>query len=505
MTEADQRPLVDALHDGRGFPHSIQSVWLFETHISWVLLAGRHAYKIKKAVHPGFLDFRTLASRKYYCEEEIRLNRRLAPEIYLGVVPIGGTCRAPLIGKLPAIEYAVKMRRFDPAKTLDNLAEKRKLQPRHIDILAEKIAAFHQGLPPADPHHGSGANLLEVAQASFIELKKHSHEDLGPLQEAVKLEHEKSMPHFGKRWQAGMVRECHGDLHLGNIALIRNEPVPFDGIEFDENLRWIDVANEIAFPVMDLFFHDRPDLAWRFHNRYLEITGDFGGMQVFRFYLACRAVVRAMVDAMRGQHHSVRRHLDLAARSLAPPCPFLIITHGLPGSGKTTFAGEALERLGAVRLRSDIERKRMAGLDPQARSGAGIAQGIYAPAYSESVYSRLLELASLLLSCGWPVIVDAAFLEKKERERFAQLASDSSIPYAIAMTEASRRTLAARIQSRKNDASEADLAVLEAKERDLVPLDETELNHAAHFTEDAAQWDRLCTLIGRRAPASLPC
>lgn len=505
MAETDQRSIVAALLDASRYPHPAKSVRLFETHVSWVLLAGRYAYKIKKAVHPGFLDFRKLEDRKYYCEEEIRLNKRLAPRIYLDVVSIGGDYGNPAIGKTPAIEYAVRMRRFDSSKTLDRLVDSGKLSPLHVDMLAKRIAAFHQGLSPAGIDSGFGSGLIGVANASFRELEKHWSGDLSPIKRAFESEHRRRLKCFRERLEQGHVKECHGDLHLGNIALVGNEPVPFDGIEFDEALRWIDVANEIAFPVMDLLFRNRHDLAWRLLNAYLEITGDYEGMQVFRFYLACRALVRAMVDAMRNRKESAGRHLELSAESLSPLPPFLIVTHGLPGSGKTTFSQQALELLGAIRLRSDLERKRMAGLKPGEPSNSAIDSGIYAGNFSRAVYSRLLDLARMLLSSGFPVIVDAAFLERSERERFWALARELSVPFAIAALGASRQTLQARILSRKGDASEAGIAVLEAKEQSAEPLDGEELLHAAHFSETLREWGKLLSIIGKRAPFSLPC
>lgn len=504
MVEDGQRSLITALLDARHYPHPARSVLLLETHVSWVLIAGHYAYKIKKAVHPEFLDFRKLDDRKFFCEEEIRLNRRLAPEIYIEVVPIGGSSSAPVIGKTPAIEYAVKMRRFDPERTLDKILEKNKLLHSHIDRLAKKIAAFHENLAPASSDSGFGGGLLQVAKASLRELEKHWSEDLSTLEDAIEAEHERNRVYFAERLVNGHVKECHGDLHLGNIALLHDEPIPFDGIEFDKNLRWIDVANEIAFPVMDLIYRDRPDFAWRFLNSYLEITGDYPGMRVFRFYLACRALVRAMVDAMRDDKASAKRHLDLAALFLFPAPPFLIVTCGLPGSGKTTLSQQILERFGAIRLRSDLERKRLAGLKPLDKSDSPIDSGIYSAAFSASVYSHLLALARMLLGSGYPVIVDAAFLEKAERRHFEKLANELCVPFAIAALKTSRQTRVSRILSRRNDASEAGIAVLDAKEKIVEQLDEEELRHAAEFSENAGQWDRLMAIIGKRARASLP-
>ena len=489
----DQGRIITALLDAKCYPHPAKNVKLVETHISWVLLAGRYAYKIKKAVHPGFLDFTRLEARLYYCNEEIRLNRRTAPKIYLDVAPIGGSFDNPVMGGLPALEYAVRMKRFSSGNTLDRLAERGKLLPFHLDLLAAKIASFHESLPPAGIDSGYGTGMLEVARASFGELHKFLDDDLSNLEERVEKEYAACADCFPQRLKQGFVRECHGDLHLGNIALVRGDPVPFDCIEFDPKLRWIDVVEEIAFPVMDLLFRECPGLAYRFLNAYLERTGDYGGMKAFRFHLSCRAVVRAMVDAMRKKESSCSKHLVLASEILSKRRPFLIITHGLPGSGKTTLSQAVLEKLGAIRIRSDVERKRLAGLLPEARSHSGIASGMYSLDTSRAAYSRLLALARELLSSGFPVIVDAAFLSAGERWRFRNLAQNLSVPFVIASLKAPRSSLEERILARKNDASEADLAVLDALEASSDPLQPGERSRVVQFTGilDETAWEQL--------------
>ncbi len=483
----DQERLVTALSGS----HRAK---IIETHISWVLLAGRHAYKIKKAVRLGFLDFSSLASRLFYCREEIRLNRRLAKSIYLDVVPIGGTPDAPVIGFYPAIEYAVRMKRFPIEYTLDRLVKKGGLLPHHLDLLAESIASFHQGLPPADPDSGYGKDIIGPIKRSLDEIMRFSATDLSSILQAVSAKHAELENFFSARLNEGHVRECHGDLHLGNIVLCRGQPIPFDCIEFDPALRWIDVINEIAFTVMDLIYHERRDLAFRFLNAYLERTGDYPGLKALPFYIAARAIVRAMVEAIRsGRTPSCESHLALAWKWLNPARPFLIITHGLPGSGKTTFSQAALEKYGAIRIRSDVERKRMAGLSPLQESGSGIDSGLYAPGISKAVYARLLFLAQALLDAGFPVIVDAAFLEKEARDPFCDLARQLEIPFAVASMQAEESALVERIRTRRRDASEADLAVLKAKEAAFEPLHVDERLQAAFFSDlrDPEGWRTL--------------
>ena len=515
--------LVTALLDRERYPHAAKRVHLIETHISWVLLAGRYAYKIKKSVDLGFLNFTSLALRRDYCKEEIRLNRRLAPQLYLDVIPIGGTPETPVFGAKPAIEYAVRMRRFPTSKQLDRLAAGSKLLPAHIDSLAVTIAQFHIGLPAAETASplGTAAAAHAAVSKSFEQLQAalaggEDEPSVVALHRALQAEYNKCKYRLEQRHKRGFIRECHGDLHLGNIALIRNQPTPFDCIEFNPALRWIDVMNEVAFTVMDLLHYQRPELAFRFLNAYLESTGDYGAVPLLRYYVAYRAVVRAMVNAIRAGQTSLaerarteaiadcRDFVALATQRLAWDRPALIITHGLPGSGKTTFSQMALERLQAIRIRSDVERKRLFGLAPLADSSA-LAGAIYTANATQQTYARLHELARELLSAGIAVIVDAAFLKRHERELFRGLAHELSVPFAIASLQASTTALKVRITRRRNesnDASEADLAVLkslQAQQEMPTPAEQAHtvelFNEGKEFAVDAHAWEKIDRLI----------
>ncbi|PTQ81688.1 hypothetical protein C8R21_10866 [Nitrosospira multiformis] len=521
-----QGRLITALLDPRRYPHPAKRVQVMETHISWVLLAGRYAYKIKKSVDLGFLDFTDLSSRRHYCEEELRLNRRLAPQLYLGVIPLGGTAEMPEIGAEPAIEYAVKMRRFAASQQLDRLAEHGKILPEHMDSLAAKIAHFHNGLSSAEPAAGLGS--ATATQATVLQAFKQLQAGLAGtenearmagLRQAIETEYDVRKEHLERRLAEGFVRECHGDLHLGNIALIRGQSVPFDCIEFSPSLRWIDVMNEVAFTVMDLLHRQRSELAYRFLNAYLEATGDYGGVPLLPFYLTYRAAVRAMVSAIRaGQSNLSKRDkaaalascssfLDLATACLAQQRPALIITHGLPGSGKTTFSQAALERLQAIRIRSDVERKRLFGLAALADSRSHTG-GIYHAEATARTYARLHDLARALLAAGFPVIVDAAFLKREEREHFRMLADELAAPFAIASLKASSEIMQSRIvkrQSESNDASEADLGVLkllQEKEEVLAPQEQAYtvefVNEKEGFGSEDSAWKKLERLLDGR-------
>ncbi|MFH1604932.1 MAG: AAA family ATPase, partial [Pseudomonadota bacterium] len=374
--------LIAALRAPARYPHAVERVELLQTHISCVLLAGDYAYKIKKPVNLGFLDFSTLAARRFYCEEELRLNRRTAPALYLEVLAIGGSEAAPVLGGGgPAIEYALKMRRFAQDALLDHMARCGALAPRHVDALAQSLAAFHAGAARAGPQQsfGTPAHVLAPALQNFAQMQALAHAPkavalLTRLRDWTLREHALLAGAFEARKRDGWVRECHGDLHLGNIALLDGVPTPFDALEFNPDLRWTDVMNDIAFLAMDLFDHGLPRLARRFLNANLEYTGDYAGVRVLRYYLVYRALVRAKVSCLRVQQpgiaaqeqnsaeHEVSRHLLLAERLAVSAQAALVIMHGLSGSGKTTIAQDLAQTLGAVRLRSDVERKRLHGL-----------------------------------------------------------------------------------------------------------------------------------------------
>lgn len=515
--------LIAALIKPARYPHAAKSVQVLETHISWVLLAGRYAYKIKKPVDLGFLDFTQLSARRFFCEEEIRLNRRLAPRLYLDVVGVSGTPEHPVLGAQPAIEYAVRMRRFAADRLMDNMLGRNSITPQHIDRLAATIARFHAGLPPAAPESGYGTPqaIVDPARQNFQQLAQLLHGEalktLASLQDASEREYASCRALFQQRRTAGFVRECHGDLHLGNIVLLREQPTPFDGIEFNAGLRWIDVMNEVAFLVMDLLHRERPDLAYRFLNAYLEMSGDYAGLGVLRFYLAYRAMVRAKIGAIRasqedasamGQCHS---YLKLAEECLGRRRPALIITHGLPGCGKTTVAQVALERLQAIRIRSDVERKRLFGLAAHENSHASVAGGIYGAEATRQTYGLMLQLASEQLGLGFTVIIDAAFLRRAEREQFQTLADELAIPFAILWVRADIDVLRGRIEQRMRhgkDASEADVAVLETLRAACEPLQPEEFLHVVEFVNQGeageidtnVAWPALAKQLKRENP-----
>ena len=485
-------PLIAALLDPHPYPYAVDRVELVETHASWLLLAGEFAYKIKKAITLPFLDYGTLTRREAFCRAELVLNRRLAPNLYLDVVPIGGTPEQPMIGGSPAIEWAVRMRRFDENGRLDRVAARDELVPAHLTQLAATLCAFQAAATVAAPgtRFGAPQQVLAAALENFVELRQLLPAAAQAQVEQLACWTEAEFAHraadFAARKAGDFIREGHGDLHLGNLVLIDGQVTPFDCIEFNEDFRWNDAISEIAFVWIDLLDHCRPGLAAWLLNAWLEIGGDFQALTVLRFYAVYRAVVRAKIAALRARQEdgqpaqtdidSAIAYLQLAWRIAVPPAPTLAITCGLSGSGKTTASSARLldpaqEAAGSiVRIRSDVERKRLFGLAPLAGSGSSPDGGIYTTEATTRTYARLLALASKMLAAGWPVIVDAAFLRRDERAAFRALAADLGVGFAILATEAPADELRRRLRTRSGDASEATVAVLEKQLRWFEPL-----------------------------------
>jgi aminoglycoside phosphotransferase family enzyme/predicted kinase len=473
------------------------SAEVVETHISWVLLGDGRAWKIKKPLTLAFLDYGTLAQRENACREELRLNRRLAPSIYLGVTPIGGSAEAPRLGAEPAIEWTVEMRRFDCTQEFQRLCATGALAPRHLIALAQQIADFQRAAAVAPPNspYGTPENVLAEARENFAELTALLPASDGPTlaQLAVWTENEfeRIAPILAERRQQGCVREGHGDLHLGNLVLIDDVPVAFDGIEFNASLRWIDVASEVAFTWADLLDHCQPGLAACFLSVWREASGDTGALAVMRFFAAYRAVVRAKVAAIRATQEKAdhrtgaaaadcaagRDYLALAGRIAVPPAPTLTITVGVSGSGKTTASSTLLAADGdgmLLRLRSDVERKRLFGLAPLAESASVVNAGIYTREATLRTFALLREFADELLRAGWSVVVDAAFLRRAERDEFRQLAAARSTAFRILECTAPVDELRRRVTLRTGDASEATVEVLDRQLGVFEPLGEDE-------------------------------
>ncbi|MDN3520785.1 AAA family ATPase [Halomonas ramblicola] len=490
------RELIEALQDPQCYDHPTGDFALHETHISWVVLTGEFAYKIKKPMDFGFLDFSTLAQRRHFCAEEVRLNRRLVADLYLDVVPITGSPTAPRLGGAgEPFEYAIRMHQFDPGQMLDKLSDEGRLSAAHMDELADQIAEFHDDLPATQRDElGTPAAVLHDAEENFEQIRPlletdAQRERLDRLAAWSRETFERLEPHLARRHEEGHVRECHGDLHLSNVTLYRDRITVFDCIEFNERMRWIDTCNDLAFLLMDLDYREAPRFANRVLNRYLQLTGDFDCLPLLDFYKAYRAVVRAKIALLtRGSPDlsdtdkqalfaSYESYLDLAEGYALPRPRYLLATTGVSGSGKSWLSERLAESLNLIWLRSDVERKRLFGLSPLADSQAGLDAGIYTPEASRETYRRLAELAADVLAAGYSVIVDSTALHQEERDRLVDVAASRGLPYlllACTAPEPQRRQWLRTRAAQAADPSEADEQVMERQQADARPLAEAE-------------------------------
>lgn len=492
--------LVRAICARPRFGHPVDEVRLIETHISYVLLTGKFAYKIKKPVALSFVDFSTLEKRRAACEEEMRLNARLAGDLYLGIVPICGSAHSPVVGgRGEAIEYAVKMQQFPDDARLDQVVQCDGLTGAQVRALGVTVAGFHSRIAVAGadaPVQQSDRRYRDIMD-NFEALKCITDDpERAEMIEKLRSWSAESLivnaDQLRRRKQEGLVREGHGDMHLANMALLDGEVVIFDALEFNEALRWTDVMSEVAFVVMDFLHHSRPDLASIFLSSYLESTGDYDGLAVLRHFLVYRAMVRAKVSAIRARQetvdHAEARHgafgtvdeyLKLAEEcTYFPPGAFLLITCGPSGSGKSLLSERLIGPLGAVRVRSDIERRRRA--QPGEDRYSGFAR--------HRTYGRLEACADKVLAAGFPVIVDATFIRRAYRDRFWRLANEHGVPFAILVLTAPRKVLASRIAAREaenRDPSEATVAVLDRQLEEREPLTPAEQEFAIELESTA--------------------
>ncbi len=508
------------------FAHPVTRLELRETNISWLVLTGPFAYKIKKCMRLDFLDQSTLQLRHHLCEEELRLNRRLAADLYLdvnGITREGGALRIGGPGRV--VEYAVRMKQFDSALELAALLDGAQVTREEIDGLAERLAEFHASAPSTsreqDFQHTDDLHAAVLGNLAILLSHLDGVPALPDMGSLIDWTHDRlrdSTALLRAREQSGFIRECHGDLHAGNIVRWSGRLVPFDCLEFNPKLRWIDVMNDVAFLVMDLTAHQRRDLAWSFLNTYLARSGDYAGVRLLLFYAVYRALVRAMVDSLQAQHgpehreralRRLRMRVSTAVEFMHRPPPTLFIMHGPSGSGKSWFSERLAENLAAVRIRSDVERKRLAGVgsaDPGAADpgASGYEQGKYSPKFSRRTYLRLVECAHACLAGGLDAIVDAAFLYAEDRRLFRDLAARHGVRFIVLSCTAPPDVLMRRVaerQERQADPSEAGVDVLARQLQRLEPIDPGE--NAQTITIDTAHPDALQNALGTIAHFAL--
>ena len=491
--------LLTALQNPDLYDHPVSGFTLIETHISWVLLTGDYVYKVKKPVNFGFLDFSTLAQREHFCREEVRLNRRIAPDLYLDVIAVTGSEDAPTLGgEGPTIEYMVKTRQFRQQDLLSNLQRDGGLTSAHIDELAQVMARFHGQIEHAelDTPFGAPEQVHAPVAQNFEQIRPFlsSARDLGQLdalEQWANTTYQRLIPQIAERKAGGMVRECHGDVYLDNVTLIDGQVTLFDCIEFNEPFRWTDVMADVAFMSMDLEDRGLHALSNRFVSAYLEQTGDYQGLAVLNYYKAYRAMVRAKValfglnDGMTEEQRAatMQRYYGYTALAesyseLAPR--FGLLTVGVSGSGKSTLAVKLVEQLGAIRIRSDVERKRLFGDE----DNASLESGLYSPERSEQTYRRLANLAAQILASGYPVIVDATHLKQNQRDLVRDAIENQGAPCLILQCEAPQEVIEHWLEQRQQqggDISDAGIEVMHHQLTTRQPLSDEEAQLAVQI------------------------
>lgn len=476
--------LVNNLLRPECYPHEVGAFSVIETHIAWLVMTGEYVYKIKKPVNFGFLDFTTLEQRKFFCEEELRLNQRMSSDLYLEVVTIAGSEQAPRIEPTDSpIEYAVKLRQFESGHLLSELLDRHQFNPSWLDQLAEKIARFHLVAPIVSPDSpwGEPESIRKVTEDNYrhIDRRLISGDDarlLDQLWQTAKARFQALQPLLRKRKQEGFVRECHGDLHLGNITLNEDRLLVFDCIEFNLEFRWIDRIADLAFLLMDLEANGENRWANRCANRYFEITGDYQGVLILPYYKAHRAMVRAkvaMLDELRDEQQ-FRHYLHLTARYAQPPKPLLILMQGISGSGKSYLSSELAQIIGAVRVRSDIERKRIY----RQASLQGQTLSLYGADMNTRTFLKMSEIAEMLIAAGQTVILDATFIKHRTRRHYIQMAEKLGYPVCLLSCVAPLELIQQRLEARSaegSDPSDATFAVSLQQIKSQDPLSEDEL------------------------------
>jgi len=469
------RMLIKSLLKAAAYPEHTQSVRLIETHVSFIFLTDDFVYKVKKPVDFGFLNFTTLDRRRFYCEEEVRLNRRLCPEIYLGVVELRATPEGGAFGGSGAvIDYAVKMKRLPDDRMLGRLLERNAVEPAQMERIARVIAEFHGRAargPQIDAMGSAGAirsNWEEnFRQAAPFEGATVSGSDLALIREWVERFLEEHEDLLRARVEGGFIRECDGDLHLDNICLTDGICI-FDCIEFNERFRFIDTAADIAFLLMDLEYAGHAELCAPFLETYRKATADRGLSGLLDFYKAYRAFVRGKVKSFRLKETGLSREELLAAQATARRyfrlargyclrdrlAPTLIITCGLMGSGKSALARELAFELGLTLERSDLVRKELAGRPPTGREAEGYQQGIYRAESTEATYQALLQRAGAALAAGRSVIVDATFRLASHRDAFRAVAERLGAPFFVLETRCDQGVIRERLEGRRLEPGE---------------------------------------------------
>ncbi|MGM0541293.1 MAG: AAA family ATPase [Pseudomonadota bacterium] len=493
MTTAE---LINALSLPQSYDHPVEVITTIETHISIVFLTGPYAYKLKKNVIFDFLDFSTLENRKKFCDLEVKLNKRYAPQLYLGVVALyldhnqQVTVDADKADSAP-IDYLVKMNQFDPNQVLGRLLLNEGLSSAQVETLAFQISDFHLKAEIVEKNSllGEPETILQPMLDNFGTLYDSLTESykttLDELHKWTLEQFEMLRPFIKQRKTDGYIRACHGDLHIDNITLIDGQPVLFDGIEFNEYFRWIDVISDLSFLLIDLDFRKQQQLKRMVLSLYLSRTNDYNALKLLTLYQVYRTLVRAKITALRAAQLPVESldfkfkmqtttdYVNLACHySQRNSDPKLILLQGISGSGKSHLANSLLEIIDAIVISSDRTRKRLYGIDPLDRVSEFETAKLYGASMSQKTYQELLDQSQTILSQGMNVIVDATFLKQENRQPFINLAKKLECPLFIIYIESSVETSKYAIKNRlqlNDNPSDADQQVMQQQLKIIQP------------------------------------
>jgi len=499
-------PIIEQMLSPEFYDHPVtEPIQLLQTHISFVLLTGAYAYKVKKPMNFGFLDFSTLEKRKYFCEEELRLNRRLAPDLYLSVLAIAeqdGKYGFDRANKETAVEYAIAMPEFSQDDLLIEMFTAGRLTADHVKQIGEQLAVFHQNALTNE--HIQTFGTMEAVRAVANDNYASTEKYIGIAQEQVQFEQTRNYTEqffaenadlFSDRIAKGKVRECHGDVHLKNICLYQDQIQIFDCIEFNEPFRNSDVLYDAAFLLMDLQFRGRSDLANIFLNTYLECTGDYEGVVLLPLHCSMRAYIRAKVtsfllddpnipaDVKAHAQTEAAAYYKLAWQYTQPKQGKLLIMSGVSGSGKSTTARAIASEQDAIYLRSDAIRKQIAGIDRMERG----SDDIYTPEMTAKTYTRLAELGTLLASKGFTVILDAKYDRVSLRSQAIAAAESQNIPVEIIYCHAPMEVLQQRLRDRaaaNNDIADATVDLLASQQASFEDFTEQELTRVISIDQN---------------------
>jgi aminoglycoside phosphotransferase family enzyme/predicted kinase len=466
--------LVQALLEPKAYPESPKRIELVQTQMSFVFLTDDYAYKVKKPVNLGYLDYTTHEKRQFYCQKEVELNRRLCPKVYLGVVPITRYRGAILVaGKGEVIEHAVKMRRLPQEAMMDVLLAKNHVSPEMITSVAKKLVAFHHKAETnaSISAFGNIKAITQNTEENFSQTNKYIGNTISP----AKYQHikdytnsfiEKNTPLFDKRIAQGRIRDCHGDLHTAHICFADGICI-YDCIEFNDRFRYCDVASEVAFLAMDLDHYGRADLSRSLVNAYIAESRDRELLTLLGFYKCYRAYVRGKVESFKlddpyiapaEKSHTLEiasSYFDLA-HAYTRSRPILFITTGLVGTGKTALAQALAKRLGLMVISSDVTRKQLAGIPVTERRFEKLDTGIYSPEFSRKTYDKMFSEAKAILSDGGSVILDASFVKARERLKAKGLASDIGADFIIIECTLDEESIKQRLAQRLEQGSISD-------------------------------------------------